>query len=595
MGYGAQAKRAAALGGAVLTDVDIFKIALLCQAERGFSGVVQDQIYSMNDYYLKCGGFGGGDYGAYVAKSFFDELEKNLSCEMKVLSYVGVGAAQAAYSIMDGALVPVKIFDVKAGRKNVADTSAFGNKIAIKIAQVETLSLKLTVAVSDTDTTAYLNGVDNLKVGHYIRFSEGSAEEVRVITDIDVTTKKVTFAAISESGGFSISGCTVTRIDWKITVYVKDELGNYQKKEIWEGPFAKSDTIGLAADVNDTINGSDFIILAVNSSNASAPEDQIPAELVTETALTGGADGAEANDAAWLALAEAYLVDTEFTFLLAPESSSVTHNQNMEAFCTDDYKGMYYAQSSNEASQAILQDFGANMRGGIVFAMCPGDKWIRVNDPTVLGGTKDIPKVGVDAAFWFNTYYRFGESKVAAGNKPEMILKTKAKLLDSNGLVHDDRSSVGQRMIEDYSINICKFTRGRGITNNSARTFSTDGGYMYQNQIMQFILYMRSILVYLRSIEQDRSGANAMESHKNVVTTYMKRKWKAGHLFTGQNEDGSFTTFEDVCIIINDFTINTLARIANGEEETFLQFVAVPPIEKPTLSLASAAATTIGT
>lgn len=593
MTYGSQARRAAALGGAVLTDVDIFKVALPCRTERGFSGVVQKEIYSMNDFYPKCGGFSSSFYGAYIAKSFFDELDDDISCELKVIGYVGAGATQATYSIMDGAAIPVKIFDIKAGRKGVDDTSAFGNKIAIKITQVEEVSMKLTVAVSDTDTIAYLDNVDNLKVGYYIRFTEGSSEEVRAITAIDVATKKVTFAAISESAGFSIANCTVTRIDWRIKVYVKDDLGNYQYKETWEGPFAKSDTVGLADSVNDSVDGSDYVILAVNSSNASNPEDQIPAELSTYTALTGGVDGASPNDAAWNTLVETYLEDEEFTFLLAPESTSIDHNVNMRDFCTDGYKGMYLAQSSDEASAATLKNFGASMRSGIVFSMLPSDKWIQVDDPTSLGAKKSVPMVGISAAHWFNTYVRFGESKVAAGNKPDMILKASGTLNDSNGLVHDDRGGDGGRMIENYSVNISRFTRGRGITVNSARTFSVDTGYMYQNQIMQYILYARSILTYLRSIEQDRSGDNAQQSHRNVITTYLKRKYKAGHFFQGRKEDGTYTTFKDVCIVINDFTINTLARIAAGEEETFFQFVAVPPIEKPILSIASAGVTTI--
>ena len=79
MGYGARARRVPALGGTTLTDVDIYKIALLCKTERGIvdSGgttLLMEQIYSMNDFYKKCGGFNSSYYGAYVAQSFFDSL-----------------------------------------------------------------------------------------------------------------------------------------------------------------------------------------------------------------------------------------------------------------------------------------------------------------------------------------------------------------------------------------------------------------------------------------------------------------------------------------------------------------------------------------
>ena len=199
----------------------------------------------------------------------------------------------------------------------------------------------------------------------------------------------------------------------------------------------------------------------------------------------------------------------------------------------------------------------------------------------------------MDAAFWFNTYSKYGESKVAAGNKSEMVLKTSSKLVDTNGLVHDDKSGVGGRLIRNYSVNICRYRRGIGITNNSARTLSTDDGYKYQHQIMMWILYGRSIVTYLRLIEQDQAGRMAQTSHYKAIWAYMNKKYKAGHLYIGQKEDGSNTTFEDVCIIINDFTINTLTNINNGIEETFLQFVAPPVIEEPILSLASAGITTV--
>jgi hypothetical protein len=596
MGYGSKAQRGVARGGSTLTDIDIYKLALLCKTERGIVDangypVVHDDIYSMEDFYKKCGGFNSSYYGSYIAQSFYDELEDSIDCEMKVLSYVDSSAAQAAYSILDDA--GTLIFTVSAGRRGLNDKSAFGNKIAIKTTQIEEISMKLTAELEDAATTATLDNVDNLEVGNYLKFEEGNDVEVRAITAINTSTKTVTFAVLTESGGFSVSGTTVYRLDWRLEVAVKDNLGNYQKWETWEGPFAKSDTIGLAGDVNDTESGANFIVLAVNDSNTSNPVDQIPAELTAWTALTGGSDGSAATDSSWDTLADTYLTSTEFTILLAPESSSITHNQNMKGFTTDGYKGVYYAQSSNGATEDTLKNFGASMRGGIVFAMLPADKWKKVNDPTRVSGTKDIPMVGISAAHWFNTYFKFGESKVAAGNKSEMVLKASGKLIDTNGLVHDDSDGRGGRLIRNYSVNICKYTRGKGITINSARTFSTDDGYKFQNQLFQWILYSRSIVAFLRDIEQDKSGINSMVSHRNTVLIYMKKKYAAGHFFKGQKEDGSFTKFNDVCVILNDFTINTLANINNGKEELFLQFTAVPPIEEAILTLASAGVTRI--
>lgn len=594
--YGAYAQRVPATGGANLTDVDIYKLLMLCQTERGIVDsnglpVVHSEIYSFSDFYKKCGGYHSDYMGAYVANSFYKELQNSVDCEMKVLSYVDGSAAQASYEILDGA--SDKIFDAKAGRKGQDDKSLFGNKIGIKISQVSSLEMKLSTGIGTTATTAVLNDVSNLDVGHYITFTEGASVETRALTDVNDSTKTVTFAALDGGTGFTASGTTINREDVKIEVATKDNNGSYQKREEWENAFTASNTTGIAGDINDSVTGSDYLILAYDSTNSSDPEDIIPAELTSWTALSGGSDGSAAGDSDWDTLATTYLEDEEFTIMLAPESTSVTHNSNMVDFCTDGYKGMFYCQSSDEATEDTLKNFGASLRGGIKFGMIPSDKWIAVDDPINSGQLKDIPKVGIDAAFWFNTYAKYGESKVAAGNKPEMVLGTSDKLRDSNGLVHDDRSGTGGRLIKNYSVNICRFTRGKGITNNSARTLSTDDGYKYQNQIMQWILYSRSIVAYLRQVEQDRAGVNSMTSHRAAVVAYMKNKYASGHLFKGQKEDGSFTTFEDVCVIVNDFTINTLTQIAQGIEQIFLQFCAPPPIEQLILSLASASVTTV--
>jgi len=598
--YGSHARRVPALGGATLTDVDISKVMLLCKTERGIvnalgTPVLMDQIYSMNDFYPKCGGFNASYYGAYVADSFFRELEQSNTCEMKVLSYVDATAAMATYAIMDTASSAVKLFDANAGRKGLADKSAFGNKIALKSSMTEAITAKITAEIATGATTAVLDSVDNISVGNIIKFIDTAAPLTAyvVVTGVTPATKTITFTALTLASSLPVATTTAYRQDWKLEVAVKDSLDNYQLKETWEAPLIKSNTTGLAGLVNDVDNGSDYIYLVLSAGNSSAPIDSDPAPLTSWTPLASGSDGTAASDANWKTLAETYLASAEFTIMMAPESSSIAHNQNMVDFCTAGYKGMFYSQAANGATEATLKNFGASLRGSVKFGMLPGDKWIRVDDPTTLGGKKDIPKIGVDAAFWFNTYAKFGESKVAAGNKSEMVLKTTASLLDSNGLVHDDASGVGGRLIRNYSVNICRHRRGKGITNNSARTFSTDDGYKYQNQIMQFILYSRSIVTYLREIEQDKAGKASQEQHFTAVYVYMSKKYNAGHLYIGQKEDGTVTKFSDVCIIVNDFSINTLANINSGIEEIFLQFISVPPIEEPILSLASAGVTAV--
>lgn len=598
MAYGSQLTRVAAKGSKSLTDYDIYKLLLLCKTERGIinsSGnpFLQTGIFSMNDFFLKCGGFNSSYNGAYVAQSFYDELNDNITCEMKVLSYVDISAAQASYSLMDQAGTPAKLYDVKAGYRGYADKSAFGNKVAIRLTNTVNVTMKLTADVAASDTVCFVDSVDNLQIGYYISFYNGTSTEKKVITDIDRLAKKLTFAAISTSGGFTAALTTISRLDWKWEIGVRDYNGQHQRYEIFEAPFAMSNTLGIAALINDTAIGSQFITIAVNSSNTTVPGSLLPANLTSWTVLTGGSDGSTPTDNDWKSLATNYLSTADFAIMLSPESSSITHNDNMINFCTDNYRGMFYCQAANNAGAVILRNFGASLRGSIRYGMIPSDKWIKVTDYTTSGGRKAIPKVGIDAAAWFNTYSTEGEWKVAAGNKSSMVLRATGELVDPEGIVHDDKAGVGDNLIRNYSVNITRFREGKGITNNSARTLSTDEGYKYQNQIMQWILYGRSIVSYLQDVEQDVSGSSAQEIHYNTVLAYMMKKYKAGAFFVGKKEDGSETGFNDVVTIVNDFTNNTFASIAAGKEQTFVQFISPPPIEEPELQLASAGLTMV--
>lgn len=586
MAYGASARLVPAKGGGNIVDADVYKIGLLGKTERGLSAI-QSEIYSMTDFYKKCGGFNTSYYGAYVAKSFFDTLRNGVYVEMKVLTHVADDAVQASGAIMDGATPAVKIFDIKAGRKGEIDKSAFGNKIGYKITQSENLTFKLTADSGATPASFTLNNVDNLEIGHYIKAYNGSDTEYAVITGKDSAAKTISFAALTNTYTASLS--TVYRLDWNLSIAVKDDKGVYQLKEEWlEYPMAQSDSLGMAAAVNNSVSGSDYVILAVNGDNASDPDEQVPAAVSTWTALSSGSDGTTSTDSDWATTVESF-ADEDMMILLAPESTSTTHNQNMQTYVDDGYKCVYYAQSSNAADEDTLKNFGASLRKTVTFTYIPSDKWVMVDDPTT-DGTIDIPKVGIDAADWYNTYSLYGEGKVSAGNT---AINTDATLIDSNGIVHNDKDGQGQRLIENYSVNICRYRRGKGITNNSARTCSTDQGYMYQNQLMMTLLYRKSILAYLETIEQDKAGIQAQDRHRNKVWQYMYPKFTAGYLYNGQKSDGSKWEFEDACIIVNDFTNNTLESIANGIEVTFLQFVATPPIEKPQLDIASAAVTTV--
>jgi hypothetical protein len=549
---------------------------------------IQDSIFDFDKYSVKCGQYGSSKYAGVVAKSFFDTLLASVRVEMKVLPFVASDAVQATDEIMDGAGTPVKIFDIKAGLKNVADKSAFGNKIAWKSTQTFNLTYKLTTDSGATPTSFILNTVDNLEIGYYFKVYDGTNTEYAVITDIDQSTKTITFAALTNT--YTAALTTVYRADWKLEVALKDKTGAYQKVEEWRDvPFAKSDSLGMPLLVNHVISGSDYVIVTHNASNSSAAGDNFPADVTSWTALSSGSDGTAATDSDWNTLVDDF-VDEDFMILLAPESTSKTHNLNMAVWTTTHENACYYAQAANEASEATLTDFGASLRSSIRFAMIKSDKWFEIDNPEAVG-KRSIPPVGHAAAHYFNSVSLYGIAKVSAGwNYP---VNTSDRLLDANGLIHDDDSGAGEVLITDYSVNIARYTKGVGVTFNSARTLSSDDGYKYENQIMGWLFIKKSFYPRLQSMEQEPAGVDAQEQHFREARSWFLQHYKAGVFFKGQKEDGSKTTFDDVVMIKNDFSVNTLADIQAGIERTIAQVIFMPTIETPVLELASAAVTTI--
>lgn len=593
MAYGASAERVPAKGGRNVADVNIFKVGMLGRTERGIAQV-QDQIFSMNDFIAKCGSYMTSWYAAYIADAFFKTLIPGINVEMKVRPFVASDAVQAGADIMDGAGSPVKAYDIDAAYKGVNDLSAFGNKIAYKIEQTETRQNKLTADSSASASVLLaLDSVEHWKVGYIGRAVDtGTAKDTYfIVMAVDTVAKTLAMLSLGNATAFAAATTTVYREDIKLQIALKDDRGVYQLKEEWEEPFFQADTDGLSYKVNHAIDGSEYVKLTYNTgTGTSAVAELLPADVATWTALTSGDDGTDPVDANWNTLS-AELADEDMFFLLAPESSSITHNGNMAAFATSGTKCIYYGQSSDEATEATLRNFGLSLRETYRFAMIPSDKWIEVDDPINIGVKKPIPKVGHDVAHFYNMYKSYGIGKVAAGNM--VPVNTTDTLRDSNGLVHDDILGAGQRMIEENGVNITRYRKSKGITNNSARTLSTDLGYIYQNQLTGMLLIKKSIVEYLQTVEQDQSGIDAQETHRDKVWIYLKKKYDQGVFFKGQKDDGTYTTMDDVVRIVNDFSVNTLADIARGIEVTFLEVVFTPPIEKPILKFASAAVTTI--
>jgi hypothetical protein len=466
--------------------------------------------------------------------------------------------------------------------------SAFGNKIGYKLTVTEEKTYTLSADIAITGTTATLTSVDGLKIGDYIRVDDGTNDETKEITDINTNTKVVTFTALANVAAMTVANTEIFRQDIKLEIAVKDINGFWEQKETHERMPFTDDVINII----NRLNAESYYLIASAETFSETDSDAIPANVTTWTELSSGSDGTTSTEAQFVAVADNF-DDEDITILVSPAFTTNSYNLSLCTKATNETDYVYYVGIAENATESTLKALGAELRKTVQFAMIPMDKWFETKDPLNLALDINIPNTGILAAHYFNEYYENGVGRVAAGNRTP--INTAMLPDDDNGLIHDDKAGLGDLLIRDYSVNIGRWKKNIGTTINSARTLSTDDGYKYQNQLMGFILLKKSILDYLQSIEQDQSGLDAQETHYFVVWTYLKKLYDASVFYKGQREDGTATEFKDVVQIVNDFSINTLADIANGIEQMFVQVIFVPPIEEPILSLASAPITSIGT
>jgi len=588
--YGTNVYRGTPKGISGLSGVNFLHVNVIGKFLRGIvdsngNPVVTENIFTTTDMERSLGGYNSTYFAPYVIRALFGGLIDRLQGEVeaKCIGFVSGSAAQAVGAINDIASTPLKLFDIKAARKNLVDKSAFGNKISYKILRSETTKLNLKSDMLTNGTAFTPDSIDNLKVGYFVRFNDGTNNVIRSITAIDTITGIVTLASGVGVGIIFTAALTkVTRIDWNLYIAVDDEKGVPRQKESWENyPFAKSSILGIPQATNDLVAGSYYAALTY-ATNASTDPDSIPAEVTTWTHLASGSDGAAPTDSDWLTLGNV-MKTYRSAFWLAPESTSTTHNLNMLGITSSGLYGNYLVNIPVGATQDTLQNYGNLLRSTVQFGEIPGDKRFNTINPTT-GDKLNIPNVGHVASHWFNSFLERGEEWVSAGN--DYPIRTNDELVD-NGIIASDAAGNGKRMIVDYRVNILENQPGVGIVKKSGRTLSNDGGYMYENQIMQTLLYSEEIRAYRTKQEQQPGGADKQRQAQRAVDSFMRKKYDAGKFLIFQKADKSYSTYEDVVSVVDDITTTPLADLAVGIDTIAFQFKAKPPIEFPNAEITS--------
>lgn len=588
--YGAQA-RMAEPSSATVSEADIFRVLAQGRTRRGVN--VRKKVSNYDSWVRIYGAEREESYLAFEVREFFRTLNKSITANIQTVPFIPSDAVQASASVNDGASTPTLLFTVKAGYRGLDDKSAFGNDIAVKFSLAFDLGYSLTGNIASGAIGLSLNSVDQIAEGHIFRISDGTNTEFIRIIGVDKQAKTIAISTARSTSAGLVNSYTaaltiVSRVDITIDVGLKVD-GIYEMKESFSDAYMLSDS-GLCEKINDSLSGAYNIILDYNNDNASSIEDAFPAVLNTWIPLSGGSDGTDEDDSDFASQLES-MSDLKAVFFISPESQSIAHNQEMAAFSTNGYKHLYYAAMPFGANEDVLDNAGKSLRQPKMFCLIPSDKWRHVDCPFSRTGKRWIPGVGIAVAHYFNSYVANGIGQVAAGNF--FPVNTTAKLYN-NGIEYN--KGIGPSLIKNASVNIAMYKEGEGHTFNSARTCSTNLGYMFQHQIVLWLFIRDSIVEYLR-VQREQRPNDRRSSHKIYVDVwkFLKNLYDADAFFKGQKEDGSNTEFKDVVTIANDISVNTLEKMAIGELWNMVSFIAAPVLEEPILSLGSNPITALST
>lgn len=588
--YGARAEMQASSSASV-SDADIFRVLAQGRTRRGVN--VRKKVSNWTLWKKIYGGEHEDFLLGYEVREFFKTLGDSITANVQTAPFIPANAAQASVQIMDKSDTPALLFTVLAGFRGIADKSSFGNGLAVKLSLSYDITYNLTANTTAGATSLPLNGIDQLKEGHICQITDGSHTELFRVISVDKQTKTAVIStgrttSTGLTNTFSAAAAVVSRVDITVRVGLKVD-GVYEEQEKFSEAYMLSDS-GIVEVVNNSLSGAFNIIMDFNNENASTIDKALPSTLDSWIALSGGTDGDGAADSNYSDMLEG-MKDLKAVFFISPESQSVAHNQAMAAFSTSGYKHLFYPAMPFGANDEVLQNHGVSLRQPKVFAMIPADKWRQVDCPYSRTGQRWIPGVGIAIAHYFNSYVANGIGQVAAGNF--YPVNTSAKLYD-NGIEYN--KGVGPSLIKNCSVNIAMYKEGEGHTYNSARTCSTDLGYMYQHQIILWLFIRDSIVEYLRlQREQRPNKRKTQQAIYNDIWRFGKNLYDAEVFYEGQKEDGTDTAFKDVFKIANDITVNTLEKMAKGELWNIVSFIAAPVLEDPILSLGSNPITALAT
>lgn len=574
-----------------ITGASINTAGLEGYFERGVTDGVY-QITRSQTLFDKLGNYKAEYYGAYVAKSFLDNLQgSNGVLYVQRLRRNGAGSASAV--VVDTQGVPANFCRVRAGQLGKEDVGVWGNQLLFNIglsSRNETTNSN-NIVIGDTVITVTSTGV--FEIHDWIKITDGTNTEYRKITAIDQVNQTITINAVTVNG--YVSGSDISVHDFTIYVYSKDSnTGMITLLETWANLNIEPLSLYYFAGTNSMValnsefdgKGSNYIMIEDLITASPRTFTNFPATVVPTifnlTPLTGGLEGTDLTETQ-IDAQRIYWNTAKPMYLANAEHFTETMWDNGESFCFNGGKGEITWVGTPAYGNVFAQNLvWANKRKkSRKIASLTNATWIKVTDPLnplSADPTKIIPNVGAIMGYWIYITDARGIHKVPAGR-----FETLTGIVS---LANEYTTREELKQLADAGLNCISNIDGV-MTVRSGRTLSKLPEWRFANALAMQTFFKRTFESAFQNLENEMTSQALFDRIYSQMAEFSRLLYDSST--NGGTESafaswikagGAPSTINDVVKIVVDETINTKERLNQGELRANYYFMPPTPAER---------------
>lgn len=487
-----------------------------------------------------------GTTGYYSVAAFFAKLG---SAPLWVVRIASSSAAQSTLTIVDRQGTPASTLQVDALYEG-----ADGDYTSVAVADDNILSTIPSANIDAAATSASLQSIGGLEVGTWVEFDNGTQQEQRQITGIDVANKQITWATGLTYAYTTANGSVISQ-EFKLLVYYKNNL-----VETWEGLSMVDDvTFHIEKIVND--NSNYVVVTDLKASDAGFTD--MPA-VTAKTALAGGADGlsdvvgSDYEGSASLGTGIYALDGIENLFRICCPNPKLTDVDAAAAYKQLVQKLLDYADSRVKMEVYVDIPYGTAEADAITWRAAYEGRRITGFYPwggiSLSTGTEYLPfSSGVMGA------------AVRKDNDRGVHKNIGNEVLGYYTVLEKSVSTANSELLNDAGINTVELKNG-SIRVWGGRTFSAATAWRFLHYSEYWNYLAMTLEAGLQNIIFEPNDAGLWKRVTRILT----------NLLNNEKVSGAITAFTVVC----DETINPQDQVALGKLKATIDYVPVGTAEK---------------